>query len=745
MENTSEIRLVEEEIKKIKLEIKNIEYDITSKKQEKELLYKKIESLSETNNQILKIEMYLSNKYRKNLGLYKIDRSKESEIEELITAKEQKLKNTLDIYKESFVKAYRRDIQSEMKRINKETTSELKKLFLELDVDLNRFYKTGISKVYFIKILDVMNSIKKGIEKCADFPVSYSNKLYKFEIILKDIPDDLEYLDRIQETKAKEKLKKEQNILIDKVDSLKKQISSLRRNKTKMLSDLKTVIDTIEQYSDANKIIERIESRLNLMKADYLVRLENDKNILHFEHKKRLETINYDYQKNKNLLNKEQETEKNNKLQNLRNEKNVLNSEILALENNIKNYLQKIDEESKNKKQLESDYYSTSSLFFMKKKAIKAEIERMETEIANHQNEKEKLDHLIENKKGDLLSLNEESLIKNIENEYNLKNKHLEDDKSNLEKEEKSLLDVRIKELEAKKEDDFRIYETESKNKIDNIEFEKKKILIDKKTLEDQIKNLEEKIEVLKSSYKEENNSKNQIDTELANFHSAYIIKKYGKECGINSEIKDTKAKISEIEKDINNKSKILSISESKLDELNKKMLEIKADIARDSEIKAAEEEKRKVWLIEENRRKEDEQNLLEIESRNNNLKDRLHLLVKNLDIQKIKNKNCPLLDAGRTEITSNIVVRRLVQTKDTTNNEKYIVFFINENNDIMSDFRLIDRQDEGYENKISFELSLNSNQYKGDAHILVVSYDNLEIIGLLNYRVSISFFDDFM
>lgn len=104
-----------------------------------------------------------------------------------------------------------------------------------------------------------------------------------------------------------------------------------------------------------------------------------------------------------------------------------------------------------------------------------------------------------------------------------------------------------------------------------------------------------------------------------------------------------------------------------------------------------------------------------------------------------------PVDDSQKKAITNSIARRKFVQKNNTPNCDKYLVYFSDKDGNRISEQRVIDQKDVNSVTDMTFELkSLNGFDSKETYYLAIFNFGNGDLIGALQYKINITFANDF-
>ena len=104
----------------------------------------------------------------------------------------------------------------------------------------------------------------------------------------------------------------------------------------------------------------------------------------------------------------------------------------------------------------------------------------------------------------------------------------------------------------------------------------------------------------------------------------------------------------------------------------------------------------------------------------------------------------CPLEDDGKRVITNSIVRKWYRQRETTLECKQYVLWFVDQNGDAVSDHRLVDQKSVGERTETAFELAGVGGGTGGNCYLLIANFETGDIICAQKYKIKISFTNDF-
>lgn len=207
--------------------------EISEKEAELASLDTELASMEDKHYQAQMIESALEEYYAELYQNHPIDRSQEDEIRDLIQDKRDSIEKA-GIKREEDIKSVGRywyldekKRELKIKAANKSYVNELKRIFGELEVDIKRFYQKNISKTDLVTIIGLMEMIcVKGAE-VGTIPLSYQQKIYKWQQAVKELPDD-EQRDNIEEEEQ------EKQRILARLDVQKRELEKINKESTSL-------------------------------------------------------------------------------------------------------------------------------------------------------------------------------------------------------------------------------------------------------------------------------------------------------------------------------------------------------------------------------------------------------------------------------------------------------------------------------------------------------------------------------
>lgn len=714
---------------------KEIQEEISEREENLSRLNKETSLLENKNNQAKMIQEALNTHYEELQKKHYIDRGQENEIKRVISSKKIAVDSEISYYyshNNSISNSYNRTIsdlnfkknwdyrlrqgifeytsdynkrikpiEKEYDKAAKEAEKErdatlkvnakscidnLKRLFGELEVDIKRFYKKGISADNLNELISIMDDICNRGSKIGTIPQSNQQKVYKWQQEAKNAPIDEERINNNKEEQARAVLK-------EKVSNAKT-----------VLNQSKDLLDTKEkELIDNTKKIEQLITDANQKACS----LNVDIGILTTEAEEKKKSVEDKY--NKDVVKLTRKTEKQKK--EIQDNVNEITKEINALEIEKERLFQERQEK-------EIELSKTFLLSFNKKKALKEKIDQLaesRSKTTSQIKEKQREIELEQLKNPD----------SELESELNKKKEKLD----------KDLLDI----------------DNQTAININGLTEEITRLKADAKKLS--VKNVvvQKYIEELKQRIIDQQNTKTELEKELKDFHTNYLIKTFGKQYGVSStlaeyrkriladtlKIVSLKKELSEVEKEIRTFEKE---EKKRKDELQKEITRQ----AKEKEQARKEQEERQLRVKKELQAKEKEQEII---------KDKNADFDITVLMSELENDPChyllspdvnPFEEDNKKTITNSIVRKQLIQKKTTPECNEYLLFFVDATGNIISDQRLVRQMPVGEKTTVSFELKSNNGFNKNNYYLMILNFITYETISATRYKINISFSNDF-
>ena len=681
-----------------------------------------------------RIEDALRKKHTANRVSHPIDRTKESEIARVLSHKNKALNKAKSNYRsgqesleytkasnEEHISWLKRDIQyaynsecrkkaekelKEYKKNSEKTCSEkekqykktyideLKRIFGEVDEELKRFHKFGISRENLLDLVSIMKRACAAGEMVGTIPQSYQQKVYRWELVAKDIPVDEERKEKNDEALAKNRM-------------------DLR---------IKTIQKNIPKY------VEEIESAKEALRKEKreLKNLTNEHYVTDREYKER-----------KNNLLKDIEEKQKNARGEFEKKENKLRDTYIKEVHNIQTTLEierkilKDIEESRTflrreKEELQEKKKRVFFLSFGKKSALKDEIADVDKKIVMAEEKLQEHHDKIASLDPQIPEITLQKALK--ENERLLEETlSLKEQKCKTQVEE---LEKKVNALQG------RIATTT--NYINELE----------KTLEqNQLYLQQDEKELGELFEKQKDFHKNYLIDKYG--------RRYGANAEINKQIllqTIAGVAINAIKKELDGlDKKIREKEEAEARELEAKMRELV--VQRNAQIKKAKEEERirkeqearRERIRKELQERDREQAFMEAMDKTcDSMADVIGELEANPNHPLLQKELCPLEDDGKRVITNSIVRKRYTQNAVRFQCDRYVLWFVNGSGEAISDRRLVERKEIGTKTEISFEIKNISGSNKGNFYLLFMDLETWDILCAQKYKINISFANDF-
>ena len=668
---------------------------LAEKESELTRLRAELETLQDKSQQVKIIEETLAAAYAERQQKFPIDRSQESEISSTISEKNIDIKYALDKYHfaidqkpvYTWDKERMRSYNAACKAAGKSCLTELKRVFGELDIDLRRFYKNGISAENLRQILEVMDKICGEGAKIGTIPLSYQQKIYKWKLIAKEIPEDEE---KKEKKKEKEALKTKQLALAnakEKVSKYQKAIMAIKRKRTiekKSLTELSSELLNIEGLYPEKK-------------KELITEAASRKQVLQIKAEKRDASIRREYER----------------------KKRELNAAIEKLQLKIAGNQEKIEQFEKEKGESDAAFGNTFILSFGKKRALKEKSLGLEKTIENIKKEvfdqNQQLEELLqkrpETEMQKKIRRNEENLnevIAEVDNETEANLKELTDTLS-VAKQNVATAEACINLLNG---------ELDSKQKL---------VLAE----QENVSKLEQDIEGFHVKYMIKTYGKQ------VGIQSMISDKK--------SEIREVTSTIKTLKKEITVLDKVSEREEK--EKARKHEAQRKEGLKRAQEearIKK-EHEELKQRIHKELLDQEAEQEVINTKAHSlEHIPKTVHELEANSEHPLLQEENGPIVSSDKSVITNSIVRKRFVQVKSTPDCSQYMLMFVDHNGKVVSEQRLLDQKRIGERTSVSFELKTEGGFDRENYYLLIMDFNTGDVLGASKYKINISFANDF-
>ena len=653
--------------------------ELAEKEDRINILNEELTTLQDRNGQVKVIEEYLAGYYEEVHKRYVVDKSQEAEIEKVIRKKNDDLNKALNKYELSS-KTYS---DAQFKEAKKNCIEEIKKIFGEIDIDIKRFHKNGISRENLELMIEIMNTICVKGSKIGTIPQSYHQKIYKWNLAASEIPWDEEIQNKNKEKAALKKLSTE----IEKLQSSAADINDKITELKKIRSNNK---------SKGSRLLNRIsttEAELSEKENDIILKAEDKKG--------------------------KAKEKADNKIKKLEDDYSIKMQEIDACEKRIDETRNRIRQKNIDKTAIESDLNGVFVFSFSKKRAIKEQITAIDAEIAQIESvlklQQEELNNLKDEDPALIMKEKKESINKKLDEEI----KGIE------EKKEEQLL--KLKEKLSDDKESVSCIEKEvlaADKEIDKLQDELEKINTN-------IAEVEKKNEGFHEDYMIKNYSKMAGISDL-------ISEKKKEIKSLSADTKRLTKEISILDKEIAKEEKIQA---KKAEEERKAKLEK----AKEEERIRKEKEERRIRIEKEMQNKEKEQEIISSKSSSlDNIIEVVKELENNKDHILLQESSCPLSDDGKRLITNSIVRKRYTQSTETPGCSKYVLSFVDHLGNAISEQRLIDQMSIGTVTSTSFELKSDNGFGNGNYYLIIRNFETGVVICACKYKINISFSNDF-
>lgn len=727
---------------------------LSSKEGELKELKENLSKMQDKAYQVKLIELVLTVRYTEALKQHPIDRDQEAEIEKVIEAKHAALKDTLltqrtrtgqvdKALKEQLRKiprSWSKEGQKAEKaaykshdvccrEINKDCVDALKRLFGELEIDIKRFYKKGISKEYLLKLVKVMESICDEGNRKGTIPVSYHQKIYKWKQLADELPDDQEK--RLLESEAAAE-KKER----DKLEKANQAVKDTR----KAISAFSKSVSLEEQ-----KLIELQESL-----ADAKITYPAKKQSITDRHEKAKNLINQTLERIR-ATKKSLSTQKEincAKIAQLQRERSNLESELIqafscAINEKREMLANKIAQYQDKKQRLETELDQVFILSFAKKQELRKKISAIDLSIAELQGEGQLL--LAQSEKLSKKQL--EDIGRDVAGSADLKEKiaianasiaQMEDENQHLLAEMESLSeDASLVELEK--------VDREAQTELAVLDKEEKKLNAEISKLEQKIHKTKAQIEKLQSDLETNTKKISTLQKTLKDFHSYYLIKTYGKEVTVREKVKDTKEKIARLTSEIKQLNQEIAAAKKEEDCRAEALRQKQVKEAREAQRLKQEQQERQERIQRELLAREEEQAVIDAKAVSlDHIRMFLQKVESSSNLMTLQAENCPLEDDGKRVVTNSIVRKQYVQKRETPKCSKYLLLFVDQNGNAISEQRLIPQKSIGATTDTFFELKASKGFDQENYYLLILNFDTGDILSAEKYQINISFANDF-
>ena len=270
--------------------------------------------------------------------------------------------------------------------------------------------------------------------------------------------------------------------------------------------------------------------------------------------------------------------------------------------------------------------------------------------------------------------------------------------------------------------------------------------------LEKTIPSSKKEKELLKQKLEKEETEVQELERYLKDFHSEYLISKYGKDIGIQSLIRDKKRELKEttqvvnkLQKEVEKLDKAAREAEIDRERQAEEQRRVQAEQAKEQERIRKEQEERRNRISRELSKRDDEQELISTkETSLKNISIAVQEMEQNPEHALLKKDTWPLDDDGRRVVTNSIVRKQYTQISVTAGCNDYLLVFVDHNGNAISEKRLIKQKPVGEETKTSFELKAEGGFTKENYYLVLINFDTSEIISAQRYKINIAFANDF-
>lgn len=353
-----------------------------------------LEALKDEKNRAMIIEKTKQAHYEEIERLCKIDRTQEPEVKSIIAEKSHLVNAALNQYTSVLEEkdySWWRD-SDDCKKAAKVCIAELKKIFAELDIDLKRFYKKGLSSVYMDVLVGLMDKICVEGSAIGSIPLSYQQKVYKWKLAAKEIPIDEQRLDEEKEENARIALVSDLNELLTKknktvnqIKTTKAKIKAIEKETEKLALELSSTEEHIASIS-----VQTMERKQDLQQL--------------WERKK--EDIDIESQQERLIID------------------TSIEQQILLVETERK----KFDQLQEEREALEKEINTTFVLSFRKKRELKEKCSGLETEIEKVAQEIQKREEELDSLKKRDPETKRQRAIDKLEKEFEVESDRIEKD-----------------------------------------------------------------------------------------------------------------------------------------------------------------------------------------------------------------------------------------------------------------------------------------------------------------------------
>ena len=271
--------------------------ELSSKEAELARLESELASMEDKQYKAQMIETTLKDYYAELFKNHAIDRSQEKEIHDTIAEKQAAIKKAKSKRSTDIGAARRlyqfyyqtKECDAAIKKADKAYVDELKRVFGELEIDIKRFYKKGISKIDLIDLINIMDSICSNGSKVGSIPLSFQQKVYKWQQAAKELPDDEERINSEKEEAAKQKLSAGLKAKKLELTEIRRNIKSSKQSCSMHQNELEKHNMTLNNYEqhystekqriedDAATLKEKAEAQFEAECQEYIDRCERRK------------------------------------------------------------------------------------------------------------------------------------------------------------------------------------------------------------------------------------------------------------------------------------------------------------------------------------------------------------------------------------------------------------------------------------------------------------------------------------
>lgn len=695
---------------------------------------------------------------------YKEDKVLEADIKKVISEKKKAITQSL--------RDYKRNPNTSTK---KSCVSSLKRVFGEIDVELTIFYEKGISKKNLEALVDLMSRICEECGAIAVVPLSYQKKVYKWQLISKDIPFDEKKEYQIREKKALKDAQAELELYKEKTKKLENDNSGLQSViasiKEKLLEYEQEYNEDdatlIERYKDENsKLIETIEYEIREKNKSKIDKIKRDS-----EEKKEIRIAKHD--EKKNLIQRDFEIKKETRKQVYDKKLEELHTEYSNKENNKNAEINSLNRQLTNNNsllsQLRNEAYitnanlsNTSALSLITKSKLKKRIAEIGVNISQLENENDLLlrrltdlsgyDYNAEYQSYYRINRNEyENDVLKIENECNTLLKENDFDLQDFVLSVESEKVVALNNIEKKIKEEIAKKTSAIKSPESMVEKYKKGLIKEIKTTKSSLAGFEEEFKEKSSLVDKQKQNIKTLEEKIDSFHEDFVVSEYGKEMITplikekETSIKEAKILIRDVKKEISALNKTISQNEKEEKRKLKEKKRIQEENAKKEEKNRKRQEEIENRVKKELNDKKKDQEILKGKERSiSEVKQIIKDLEGNENHILLKESSLIISDDGKRVITNSIVRKKFTQRKTIRGCSKYILIFYDNNGKEISDQRLLDQKDIGASTMISFELKSKNGFTDDNYYLLVFNFDTDELLCAYRYKINIAFSNDF-